>query len=223
MFGAFATRKAAAIDQGGPPTKAVASIGLLDVALSTTESQQQHYCVPTAFYQLVLGPYLKYSRGDWSDGISTLADREASMLRLVAERAELCDGQRILELGCGWGSLTLWMAERYPNAEIVAVSHSATQKQWIDAQCRERGLNNCQVITQDINEFEAPGMFDRIISVEMFEHVRNYAVLMQRIFAVGAVMTVTYLCTIFATEISCMSSILMKHTAGWQSISSPTV
>jgi cyclopropane-fatty-acyl-phospholipid synthase len=152
-----------------------------EVAMSTTESQQQHYCVPTTFYQLVLGPHLKYSCGDWSDGVNTLADSETSMLQLVAERAELGDGQRILELGCGWGSLTLWMAERYPHADIVAVSHSPTQKQWIDAQCRQRGLSNCQIITQDINEFEAPGLFDRIISVEMFEHVRNYAVLMQRI------------------------------------------
>ncbi len=102
------------------------------------------------------------------------------MLELYGERAELADGQRILELGCGWGSLTLWMAERYPNATIVAVSNSNQQREYIETQCRQRSLRNVRVITQDVNRLELDAeQFDRCVSVEMFEHMRNYDILLE--------------------------------------------
>ncbi|BFI96133.1 MAG: cyclopropane-fatty-acyl-phospholipid synthase family protein [Rhodanobacter sp.] len=160
-------------------------IGMLrhsPLAIETAAANAQHYELPPAFFEHCLGPHLKYSCCYYPRGDETLAEAEAAMLALYGERAELCDGQRILELGCGWGSLTLWMAERFPNARITAVSNSHGQRQHIEARCRERGLSNVQVLTRDVNSLTLdPDQFDRCVSVEMFEHVRNYALLMQRI------------------------------------------
>ena len=151
------------------------------IAIQTSAANEQHYEVPTRFFQLVLGPRLKYSSSLWPAGISTLAAAEEQMLALTCARAELADGQRILELGCGWGSLSLWMAEKYPAARITGVSNSATQKQYIDAEAARRGLNNLTILTQDMNIFQADGANDRVVSVEMFEHMKNYQALMARI------------------------------------------
>ena len=151
------------------------------VAIETARANEQHYEVPAAFFQRVLGPHLKYSCGWYGDGARTLGEAEEAMLRLTCARAELADGQRVLELGCGWGSLTLWMAAQYPRSRITAVSNSASQREFILGQARERGLNNVAVITADANVFATSERFDRVVSVEMFEHMRNYATLMERI------------------------------------------
>ena len=151
------------------------------IAISTSAANEQHYEVPARFYQLVLGQRLKYSSGLWPEGCASLDDAELTMLRLTAQRAGLADGQNILELGCGWGSLTLYMAEQYPNARITAVSNSHSQRQFIEEQARARGLANIRIFTADMNDFEAPGTYDRVVSVEMFEHMRNYETLLQRV------------------------------------------
>jgi cyclopropane-fatty-acyl-phospholipid synthase len=158
------------------------------VAVHTDEANEQHYEVPTEFFELMLGPHLKYSSAYWPRGVQTLQQAEEAMLRLTCERAELVDGQDVLELGCGWGSLTLWMAAQYPSSRITAVSNSATQRQFIEKQAAARGLDNVTVVTRDVNvfgtddtaEFVAGG-FDRAVSVEMFEHVRNHTTLTDRI------------------------------------------
>ncbi len=151
------------------------------VAIETAKANEQHYEVPAAFFQRVLGPHLKYS-GCWYDATTrSLGEAEEAMLRLTSARAELADGQKILELGCGWGSLTLWMAAHYPGSRITAVSNSASQREFILGQARERGLANVEVITADANVFATDQRFDRVVSVEMFEHMRNYATLMERI------------------------------------------
>jgi len=144
-------------------------------------ANEQHYEVPPDFYGLVLGPHRKYSGCHWPDGTTVLADAEASALEQTCERARLSDGQRILELGCGWGSLSLWMAERYPNASITAVSNSASQRNHIEQRALTRSLDNLRVITEDMNDFMIDERFDRVVSVEMFEHMRNYESLLARI------------------------------------------
>jgi cyclopropane-fatty-acyl-phospholipid synthase len=151
------------------------------VAIETKAANEQHYEVPTEFYLKVLGKRLKYSSAFYPEGETSLDAAEEVMLRLTCERAQLADGQEILELGCGWGSLSLWMAEQYPNARITSVSNSATQKIHIDEQARRRGLRNVQIITADMNQFQAPGTYDRVVSVEMFEHMKNYQELLGRI------------------------------------------
>jgi cyclopropane-fatty-acyl-phospholipid synthase len=152
------------------------------VAIHTDTANAQHYDLPPAFFELCLGKRLKYSGCYYPSGEESLEQAEEAMLELYGERAELADGQSILELGCGWGSLTLWMAERHPNAKIVAVSNSNQQREYIDAQCRQRGIENVRVITQDVNRLELDaGQFDRCVSVEMFEHMRNYDILLGRI------------------------------------------
>jgi cyclopropane-fatty-acyl-phospholipid synthase len=153
------------------------------VAIETRAANEQHYEVPTEFYLRVLGRHLKYSSCWFDPGVASLDEAEARMLALTCERAQLADGDHILELGCGWGSLTLWMAEHYPSARITAVSNSRTQKQHIDAQAQARGLHNVEVITCDANvlDFADGRRFDRVVSVEMFEHMRNYEVLLHRI------------------------------------------
>jgi cyclopropane-fatty-acyl-phospholipid synthase len=155
----------------------------MPLAIATTEANEQHYEVPTRFYELVLGKHLKYSSGYWPEGVSTLDDSEAAMLKLTCERAELKDGQRILELGCGWGSLSLWMAKHYPNSQITSVSNSRTQKAHIDAQAELHGLKNLTVRTVNMIDYSGEGaeVFDRVVSVEMFEHMKNYQLLLQRI------------------------------------------
>jgi cyclopropane-fatty-acyl-phospholipid synthase len=167
--------------------KLVRELSVAPLAIETAAANAQHYEVPTRFYQRCLGPRLKYSSCYYRTFEESLAEAEELMLSLTAERAGLADGQDILELGCGWGSLTLWMAEHYPAARITAVSNSRTQKVHIDAECQRRGLHNVQVITCDVNHFEPPAQFggvpcagrvsarfDRVVSVEMFEHLKNY-------------------------------------------------
>lgn len=163
--------------------KHVNGLKQMPVAIATDEANEQHYEVPTRFYELVLGKHLKYSSGYWPAENTTFDESEAAMLRLTCERAQLADGQRILELGCGWGSLSLWMAEHYPNAKITVVSNSRTQKAHIDAKARERGLTNLEVVTANMIHFEGvgDGIFDRVVSVEMFEHMKNYQTLLARV------------------------------------------
>jgi len=153
------------------------------IAIATAEANEQHYELPTRFFERVLGKHMKYSSGYWDAGVTDIDVSEARMLALTCERAELIDGQRVLELGCGWGSLTLWMAAHYPNSKITAVSNSRTQKLHIDAQLAARGLTNVEVRTVNMIEYQGEGaaVFDRVVSVEMFEHMKNYQQLMSRI------------------------------------------
>ncbi len=176
-------------DQGNPEAqqahlmKLITRLRQSPVAINTGDANQQHYEVPSAFFQHVLGPHLKYSCCYYADDRDSLGEAEARMLSLTAERARLADGDRILELGCGWGSLSLWMAEHYPNSRITAVSNSRSQKRFIDARAAARGLKNLDIITCDVNQLSFPEgtEFDRVVSVEMFEHMRNYETLMRRI------------------------------------------
>jgi len=144
-------------------------------------ANRQHYEVPAGFFEAVLGGHLKYSCALWRPGVASLDEAEAAMLALTCRRAGLRDGQRVLELGCGWGSLCLWMAERYPRSRITAVSNSAPQGAFIRARAAARGLANLEVLTADMNGFAPEGRFDRIVSVEMFEHMRNWQALLGRI------------------------------------------
>ncbi|WP_109125463.1 cyclopropane-fatty-acyl-phospholipid synthase family protein [Dyella sp. C11] len=152
------------------------------MAIHADAANAQHYEVPAAFFQQCLGPRLKYSSCYFHDSTTTLEQAELAMLELYAARAQLINGQDILELGCGWGSLTLWMAERFPQSRITAVSNSHSQRAWILDECRRRDLSNVEVITCDISSLSlADERFDRCVSVEMFEHVRNHDMLMSRI------------------------------------------
>lgn len=157
------------------------------VAEVPEKANEQHYEVPPALFEASLGPNLKYSSCFFPDGTEDLETGEQRMLEITCERAQLEDGQTILELGCGWGSLTLWMAKRYPNSRVVGVSNSAPQRQFILSRAKERGLENVQIITKDMNEFEAlaesgiESGFDRVVSVEMFEHMRDWRTLFERV------------------------------------------
>lgn len=151
------------------------------VALATEAANDQHYEVPPAFFEQVLGPRLKYSSALYQSPATTLGQAEEAMLALTCARAQVADGQDLLELGCGWGSLTLWLAEHYPASRITAVSNSRDQRAFILAQAAARGLNNVTILTADMNTFEAPGTYDRVLSVEMFEHMRNHRELMGRV------------------------------------------
>ena len=144
-------------------------------------ANQQHYEVPAEFFALALGPRRKYSCAWWPEGVDDLAQAEERALAATAARAGLANGQRILELGCGWGSLTLWMAERYPASRIVAVSNSHSQREHIVAEAMRRGLVNVEVVTADMNGFDTAARYDRIVSVEMFEHMRNWESLFARV------------------------------------------
>ena len=147
------------------------------LALTPDKANEQHYEVPPEFFELVLGPRLKYSSAHWPDGITSLAQAEDAMLQLTCERAGIGNGQEILELGCGWGSLTLHMARAYPESRITAVSNSNAQRRFIE----RRALGNVRVITADMNDLTLEDTFDRVVSVEMFEHMRNYRELLRRI------------------------------------------
>jgi cyclopropane-fatty-acyl-phospholipid synthase len=151
------------------------------IALSAEAANQQHYEVPAEFFGQVLGRHMKYSCGYWPEGVSSLDEAETAMLKLTCSNAEIEDGQRILELGCGWGSLSLYMAERFPGSTITAVSNSVTQKQFIDKQIARRKIDNLSIVTSDMNRFDPGGSFDRVVSVEMFEHMRNWQLLLSRI------------------------------------------
>jgi len=159
------------------------------VTVAVDAANDQHYEVTAEVFVRMLGPRLKYSAAWWPDGVTTLEEAEERMLELTCRRAGIAEGQDVLELGCGWGSLTLWMAERYPTARITAVSNSSRQRAFILARAEERGLNNVEVLTADVGALGvhvhedrfAPSSFDRVISVEMFEHVRNHRELGRRI------------------------------------------
>ena len=151
------------------------------IALHTQEANEQHYELPPRFFELVLGSHLKYSCCHFPEGVTELEHAEASMLTLTCERAQLQDGQQILELGCGWGSLSLWMAKHYPNSSILAVSNSRPQREFIESRAQELGLTNLSVQTCDMNDFTTEQHFDRVVSVEMFEHMRNWQSLLERI------------------------------------------
>ncbi len=152
------------------------------IALFTDAANEQHYELPPAFFGHVLGPNRKYSSCLYDrPEIVTLADAEARALSETAAHADLIDGQDVLELGCGWGSLTLWMASHYPQSRITAVSNSAPQRAYIEETARVRGLSNVRVITADMNHFQAEGTYDRVVSVEMFEHMANWDALLRRV------------------------------------------
>ena len=151
------------------------------IALVPEKANEQHYEVPPAFFENVLGKHLKYSSGYWPDGVNSLDESEESMLELSFERAQLADGDSILELGCGWGSLTCYMASKLPNSKITAVSNSKDQKEHILNRCKNQGLDNIEVITADMNDFETENKYDRVVSIEMFEHMRNYKKLLSKI------------------------------------------
>jgi cyclopropane-fatty-acyl-phospholipid synthase len=173
---------------GGPSAQAarhaqrIKALRTSPVAIETDTVNTQHYELPSEFFRHCLGPHMKYSSCWFPRGNETLAEAEEAMLALYCERAELANGQHILELGCGWGSLTLWMAERYPSARITAVSYSMGQRHIIEAECRKRNIANVNIVTCDVNVLDLPaGQFDRCVSIEMFEHMRNYHTLMHRI------------------------------------------
>jgi cyclopropane-fatty-acyl-phospholipid synthase len=170
--------------RGGPDAQLERKLQFLaarrggEIARDMAAANAQHYEVPTAFYKEVLGARLKYSGGYWPEGVRTLDASEDAMLELTCRRAEIVDGQRVLDLGCGWGALSLWIAEKFPRCTIVAVSNSRTQKEHILAEAARRGVKRIEVITCDMNRFAPPGGFDRVVSVEMFEHLWNHERLM---------------------------------------------
>ncbi len=160
----------------------VAALRRSEIAIAPEAANAQHYEVPAAFFARVLGPHLKYSCACWPAGVDTLGAAEAAMLELTAARAGLADGQAVLDLGCGWGALTLWAAARFPRSRFTAISNSRSQRDHVAEQARRRGLANVTVRTADVRGLELPvGAFDRVMSIEMFEHMRNYQALLRRI------------------------------------------
>jgi len=153
------------------------------VAVQTDKANEQHYELPTSYFEKVLGKRLKYSATYWPEGCTTLDESEEHSLAQVCERVGVEDGMRVLDMGCGWGSFSLYCAEHFPNCSITSVSNSAVQRQFIEARAAERGLDNVTVITCDMNTFEAPvaGGFDRAVTIEMFEHMRNYEEIFERV------------------------------------------
>ena len=151
------------------------------IAVHTEAANAQHYEVPAAFFQTILGPHLKYSGCLWPEDTADLTTAEEAMLELVCGRAELGDDQDVLELGCGWGAFSLYAAARHPGSRFIGVSNSASQKAYIDSEAKRRGLGNLEIITADMNGFDTERRFDRVVSIEMFEHMRNYAELLRRI------------------------------------------
>ncbi len=152
------------------------------IALETGKANEQHYELPPAFFQSVLGQRMKYSGCYWPPGVENLNDAETAMLRLTCHRAKVGDGMDILELGCGWGAVSFWMAEQYPDSRILAVTNSQLQADFIHARCEEKSISNLEVVKMDMNDFGIDRRFDRVISVEMFEHMRNWHQLMKRIY-----------------------------------------
>lgn len=151
------------------------------IAVQTEDANRQHYEMPAEMFKLILGPRMKYSCCLYPNGNECLAEAEEAMLELTCQRAGICDGMSILELGCGWGSLSLWIAERFPGTRIVAVSNSASQREYIDAQARKRETKQITVLTKNLTDFNIEERFDRVISIEMFEHMRNYHQLLARV------------------------------------------
>jgi cyclopropane-fatty-acyl-phospholipid synthase len=178
-----ATRRELAASDPQAEARFAAEMAGKPIAVFTQAANEQHYELPPEFFALVLGPRRKYSSCLYEGGAMTLAEAEERALAETADHAALADGQAILELGCGWGSLTLWMAERYPNASVTAVSNSAPQRRHIEAEAARRGLSNVRIITADMNDFRPAGRYDRIVSVEMFEHMSNWPALLARLCA----------------------------------------
>lgn len=158
-----------------------AKYGAGPIAVATDAANRQHYEVPAELFEMILGKRLKYSSGYWPAGVDTLDAAEAAMLELYAERASLRDGMRVLDLGSGWGSFSLWLAERHPKTRILAVSNSRSQAEVVANRARARGLPNVSVTTADVSSFEPDGRFDRVVSIEMLEHVRNHRALFESI------------------------------------------
>ncbi|MGB5987808.1 MAG: cyclopropane-fatty-acyl-phospholipid synthase family protein, partial [Desulfobacterales bacterium] len=183
-------QRRAAGDRDAALDRFITGMAQSPIALVPDTANDQHYEVPTEFFKAVLGRHMKYSSGYWAGGADTLDASEAAMLALTCQRAGIEDGMRILELGCGWGSLTLWMAHHYPGSEILAVSNSATQRRHIEARAAKENLANVKVVTADMNNFDPRQFiseareattFQRVVSVEMFEHMRNWPRLLSRI------------------------------------------
>lgn len=170
-------QRLASVERGPSVASFAEELRRSPVALTPDKANEQHYELPAGFFQTVLGPHLKYSGAYWPDGVETLGAAETAMLDLTVRRAGIEDRQSVLELGCGWGSLTLNIARRFPRARITAVSNSDSQRRFIEA----RAPANVRVITADINHLELDERFDRVVSVEMFEHIRNYRELLGRI------------------------------------------
>ncbi len=185
------------------------------IAVNTADANKQHYEVPAQFYQYCLGKHLKYSSGYWKEGVINIDESEEDMLELTCARAELKDGQSVLELGCGWGSLSLFMAAKYPASNFTVLSNSHTQKIYIDSQAKERNIHNLTVITADINVFTIDQTFDRVVSVEMFEHMRNYKLLMQKI--AGFLKADGKLFVHIFTHHSCAYKFEVKDESDWMS------
>ena len=157
------------------------------IAIKTSEANEQHYELPPSFFEEILGDRLKYSCGYWdeflppSDCANKLNQSEEAMLELTCSRADIKNGQKILDLGCGWGSLSIYMAENYPESKITALSNSSTQIEYINSIAKEKELDNLKAVIADINTYKSNNTFDRIISIEMFEHMRNYEALMSKL------------------------------------------
>ena len=164
----------------------IAKLKSSPIAIQTDKPNIQHYEVPSDFFQLVLGKWLKYSCCYWPPGVHSLDDAEEAMLKLTCQRADIRDGMCVLDLGCGWGAFSLWAARAYPNARVTAVSNSRTQKEFIDARCREMDIHNIKTITADVSSLDLAGPFNRIVSIEMFEHMKNYEALLKKISALLA-------------------------------------
>jgi cyclopropane-fatty-acyl-phospholipid synthase len=159
----------------------VARMHRADVAPVPQLANDQHYELPAEFFAQVLGKQGKYSCAFWDGATASLDQAEAAALVISCQRAGIEPGMTVLDLGCGWGSLSLWIASKYPGVEVVSVSNSHTQRRWIEGQAKERSLDNIRVITADMNDFDIDQQFDRIVSVEMFEHMRNHPELFRRI------------------------------------------
>ena len=159
----------------------VAMMNESPIALVPEMANEQHYEVPAEFFSHVMGDHLKYSCCHWPKHVSNLSEAETAALALTVKRAGIEDGMQVLDLGCGWGSLSLWVAEHFPNTSVTSVSNSASQREFILKQAGERSIQNIDVIVCDMNDFETAARFDRVVSVEMFEHMRNYGELYRRI------------------------------------------
>jgi len=180
---ALCSRTATRLAEGNAETDAAFARDMAARAIAehTADANAQHYEVPAAFFAKALGPNRKYSSCFYNNANSTLQEAEEEALRQTVDHADLKDGQAILELGCGWGSLSLWMARQFPKSQIVAVSNSNSQRQHIEHEARNRSLTNLKIITCDMNVFDPKNTFDRIVSVEMFEHMMNWRELMTRV------------------------------------------
>jgi len=165
----------------------VHELNTMPIAINTSEANEQHYEVPAAFYDLSLGPRKKYSSGLWLTKDTTFEESEVAMLELYCERAELEDGMKVVDLGCGWGSLTLFLAEKYPNSKITGISNSNSQREYIMNTAKERGLNvdNIKIVTCNVSDdkgaLDVVKDNDRVMSIEMFEHMKNYSILLSKV------------------------------------------